>query len=353
MLQRICMLLCALVLVASTALAQPAPAQGPPQGPPIAQGPPPTGSGPYAAVIEGDPGVPGHTIYRPTDLSAFKGKNSLPVVAWGNGGCANSSQFYAPFLAEIASRGFLVVAIGPFKQPAAPGGGMGGGMGMGSATKSAQLLEALDWATAENKRPDSKYYQKLNPSKFAVFGHSCGGLQALEVSPDPRVSTVLVMDSGIFGPGGPPRMGAPPAGAMPGGTPQGGSPQGGPPAGGAPQAGAPRMPPMGGAMTVGKDVLQKLHSPVIYIIGGEKDIAYPQAIDDFAKIDKVPVAIANLDVGHGGTYNQPNGGEFGRVAVAWLQWTLQGDDAAGKLFIGPSCGLCGDAKWKFEKKKLP
>jgi len=103
---------------------------------------------------------------------------------------------------------------------------------------------------------------------------------------------------------------------------------------------------------VGKDVLQKLHSPVIYIIGGEKDIAYPQAVDDFAKIDKVPVAMANLDVGHGGTYSQPNGGEFGRVAVSWLKWTLKKDETAGKMFSGESCGLCKDDKWKFEKKKM-
>ena len=107
MLQRICMLVCAFVLVALIAVAQPAPPQAP-------QGPPPTGSGPYPAVIEGDSGLPGHTVYRPENLSAFNQKNSLPVVAWGNGACANSSQFYAPFLAEIASRGFLVVAIGPF-----------------------------------------------------------------------------------------------------------------------------------------------------------------------------------------------------------------------------------------------
>ena len=343
MLKRICMLICVLGLVAATVVAQPAPAQGPP---PV-QGPPPTGSGPYSAIIEGDPGVPGHTIYRPENLGPFNQKNSLPVVAWGNGGCANSSTFYAPFLAEIASRGFLVVAIGPYTPgPAPKSGGMGGGMGMGMGTKSAQLLEALDWATAENKRQDSKYFQKLNPSKFAVFGHSCGGLQALEVSPDPRVSTVLVMDSGIFGPGGAPKIGMPP-----GRAPQGGAPQGGM-AGGPPQGGAPKMPAMGGAMSVTKDVLQKLHSPVIYIIGGEKDIAYPQAIDDFAKIDKVPVGMANLDVGHGGTYSQPNGGEFGRVAVAWLKWQLKGDETAGKMFSGESCGLCKDDKWKFEKKKL-
>lgn len=87
--------------------------------------------------------------------------------------------------------------------------------------------------------------------------------------------------------------------------------------------------------------------------GGEKDIAYPNAMDDFAKIDSVPVAIANLDVGHGGTYSQPNGGEFGRVAAAWLKWQINGDETAGKMFSGLSCGLCKDANWKFESKKLP
>jgi dienelactone hydrolase len=343
MLQRICMLICAFSLVAAIAVAQPAP----PQGPPVVQGPPPTGSGPYAAVIEGDPGLPGHTIYRPESLGPFNQKNSLPVVAWGNGGCANSSTFYAPFLAEIASRGFLVVAIGPYTPgPAPKSGGMGGGGGMGSATKSAQLLEALDWATAENSRKDSKYYQKLNPSKFAVFGHSCGGLQALEVSPDPRVTTTLVMDSGVVTPGAMPKIGMPRGGAPKEGAPQGEAPQRGMMPGGAPKV------PMGGAMAVGKDILQKLHAPVIYINGGEKDIAYANGMDDFQKIDKVPVAMANLDVGHGGTYSQPNGGEFGRVAVAWLQWQLKRDETAGKMFSGPSCGLCKDDKWKFEKKKL-
>ncbi len=336
MLRRVCMLAGVFSLIAMAASAQTAPPGSGPQATPA-------GSGPYPAVIEGDPGVPGHTIYRPENMSAFSPKNSLPVVAWGNGGCANSNASYAPFLAEIASHGFLVVAIGPFTPGggASTRGGMGGGMGAGGGTKSAQLLEALDWATAENKRQDGKYYQKLNPSRFAVFGHSCGGLQALEVSPDPRVSTVLVMDSGIFGPGGSPRMGAAKTGAPKREAP-----------GGTSQAGAPKMPAMGGAMSVGKEVLQKLHSPVIYIIGGEKDIAYPQAIDDFAKIDKVPVAMANLDVGHGGTYSQPNGGEFGRIAVEWLKWQLKKDESAGKMFSGSSCGLCNHDKWKYEKKKM-
>ena len=211
-------------------------------------------------------------------------------------------QFYAPFLAEIASQGFLVVAIGPFTpgDTSNRGGGMGGGMGMGSSTKSAQLLEALDWATAENKRQDSKYYQKLNPSKFAVFGHSCGGLQALEVSPDPRVTTTLVMDSGVVTPGAMPKIGMPPGAAPKQERRKEEHRKEAVPQAERRREGAPKMPAMGGAMAVGKDILQKLHSPVIYINGGEKDIAYPNGIDDFAKIDKVPVAMANLDVGHGG-----------------------------------------------------
>ncbi len=301
----------------------------------------PVGSGPYPAIIEGDPGVSGHTIYRPEDLSPFDQKNPMPIFGWGNGACMNSNTFYAPFLAEIASHGFLVVAIGPYSEETSSsavgqGGGMMGGMG---GTKSAQLLEALDWATAENERQDSKYYQKLDPSKFAVAGHSCGGMQALEVSADPRVSTTLPMDSGLFA-GGLPKMPPPKTGAPKEGTPKEGAPK--------PGGMIMALP------TIGKDHLQKLHAPVVYIDGGKSDMAYPNGEDDFARIDKVPIAIAHLDdVGHGGTYGQPNGGEFGRVAVAWLEWQLKGDETAEKMFVGPDCGLCKDTKWEYKKKKIP
>jgi hypothetical protein len=39
-------------------------------------------------------------------------------------------------------------------------------MGMGGGTKSAQLLEALDWATAENKRQDRCV---IEPAFFIEF----------------------------------------------------------------------------------------------------------------------------------------------------------------------------------------
>src|SRR4029078_5835061 len=49
-------------------------------------------------------------------------------------------------------------------------------------TGGGTLLEAINWATAQNTNSQSPYYRKLDTSKVAVAGHSCGGLQALEVS---------------------------------------------------------------------------------------------------------------------------------------------------------------------------
>ncbi len=40
------------------------------------------GSGPYKAIMEMDPGLPGHTVYQPDDLSALSG-TTLPIVVMG------------------------------------------------------------------------------------------------------------------------------------------------------------------------------------------------------------------------------------------------------------------------------
>ena len=71
-----------------------------------------TGTGPYPAIVEADPTLATHTIYRPQALDIFGTTLRLPIVAWGNGGCTNSSFPFRNFLLEIASHGFLVVAIG-------------------------------------------------------------------------------------------------------------------------------------------------------------------------------------------------------------------------------------------------
>lgn len=101
-----------------------------------------------------------------------------------------------------------------------------------------------------------------------------------------------------------------------------------------------------------KDLLSKLHTPTLYILGGEKDIAYQNGMDDYNRINHVPVFVANMDVGHGGTYSKPHGGEFAKVATAWYKWQLKNDMEAGKMFNGNPPGLSNNPLWKLERKNL-
>src|ERR1700733_2412886 len=65
--------------------------------------------GPYKVTSEGAFGSPGLRVYRPETLDAFPKKDTLPVMVWGNGGCAIDSTRYSGFLSTIASHGFLVM----------------------------------------------------------------------------------------------------------------------------------------------------------------------------------------------------------------------------------------------------
>ena len=253
-----------------------------------------------------------HTIFRPADLSAFGKKNKLPIIAWGNGACTNSPWEHLNFLSEVASHGFLVIAIGPMPEEGQRGGGR---------SQSSQLIDAIDWAIAQNADKTSQYYNKIDTSKIAVSGMSCGGLQALEVASDPRVTTAMICNSGVFN-----------------------APMGG---GSGPGGGMPGMP---GAT---KEGLKDLHSPIIYILGGEADMAYPNGMDDFQRINHVPAFVGNLEgIGHGGTYSQPHGGDFAKVAAAWCQWQLKGDKEAAKMFQGSPCGVAQMKGWTIDKKNI-
>ena len=109
----------------------------------------------------------------------------------------------------------------------------------------------------------------------------------------------------------------------------------------------PGMPPLT------KEYLAKLHSPVFYLLGRETDIAYANGMDDFKRIEKLPVFVANKGVGHGGTFTQPHGGDWAMASVAWLQWQLKGDAESGKLFTGNPPGLARKDGWTVDKKNIP
>lgn len=269
------------------------------------------GNGPFKAVISGEESLPNHTIYCPENLETAAKAGKLPVILFGNGGCANTSASYQNYLNEIASNGYIIIAIGPYWSSGfAPFGDVAR-----QPTSSEQLIEALDWITAQNRVKSSRFYKKVNVKKIALMGQSCGGLQAIEASGDPRISTTVVLNSGV--------LNAPPA-----------------------------IITTGGLMGLKKDVLNKFHSPVIYIIGDSTDVAFPNAMDDFTRITHVPVVMANLPVGHAGTYLKPNGGAFQPVTLSWLNWQLKEESENASKFIGEACGYCNFEGWRIESKNF-
>jgi hypothetical protein len=226
-------------------------------------------------------------------------------------------MLFANFLTEVASYGFVIIASGPkdaplpnFARAPLPGAATQGPPP--PMTKDADMQIALDWAIAESERAGSPYFHKLDPHKIAVMGQSCGGLQAIFNSADPRVKTSIIWNSGTFPDGG---IGRSISGAT-------------------------------------KESLAKIHAPIAFINGGPHDAAYVNAVDDISRINGVPVFFGWVNVGHFGTFNHPNGGRFATAGVAWLEWRLNGDQTAAKMFVGPDCGLCTDPAWHVSKKNM-
>ena len=110
------------------------------------------------------------------------GQIKHPILVWRMGGCAKDSTgngVFTELLREFVSLGILVVSDGTPGGRGLSSGGAGGLMGDGTA-----LIKAIDWAIKENDRPCSKYYQKLDVTKIAVSGQSCGGLMAINAAVD-------------------------------------------------------------------------------------------------------------------------------------------------------------------------
>ena len=249
----------------------------------------------FATVREAANGLPEHTVYRPADLSKFE-EGSIPVVVWANGACRPSNYGFVFISTMVASHGFIVIANGAYDYPAISGG----------SVDETKQIAAMDWLeTAEGLL---QLKGRADIDKIAVAGQSCGGNEALLAGADDRTKTILAWNTGFFADGASTLSGT-------------------------------------------RDDLLDLHSPVIFINGGEDDVAYTNSNanyeivagnDEDRPFEGLPVYYAeHTHAGHSGLlYGIYDGSgnttlltEAERLYVNWLDFTLNGNEQAEAYFF--------------------
>lgn len=268
-------------------------------------------SGRYEVVVD-DRTLPEHTLFYPSDLSGFPEKDKLPILVMSGPGCDKTSSAFRPFFTEVASHGYLFIVSGILTEETVFTGKL-------PKNTKQDLLDAIDWAFAENEREGSVFYGKVDTQNVCAMGQSCGGIQALDIKDDPRITLLALFNSGLFA------------------TPARG------------------ISSMGDVMGRPKsEVLSELKVPIAYFVG-DTDMARPNATDDFKYIHDVPVFLAVREIpgdAHAGTFRENNGGAFAEACVAWLDWNCKQDKDAGMMFRGAPSGLeASSAKWVEVKKR--
>ena len=240
------------------------------------------GTGMFKAIAVKEASMPDFVVYRPKDLLHVHARQgAIPLLIFGNGACSDTSIGYERMLTEIASHGYIVVAIGELM--------MQQGDRKEGHTPSSELKRGLELMLDLCRTKGSDYYSYIDTTRIAAAGHSCGGAQVLANAADPRLKTYLILNAGM---------------------------------GDIEMAGA------------SKESLKNVHAPILYVVGGPSDVAYQNAQKDYDRIHHIGVCLANHPAsGHGGTYWAPNGGDYGRLVIDWLDWQLKGKKQNAATFL--------------------
>ena len=218
-------------------------------------------NGPFQTTQHRNAGPGGGWVVHPSNMDS----NGLchAIFVWGPGAGTGPSN-YDFFLDRIASHGFVVYSEV-------------------STGNGSEMEDAIDWLIAENSRPGSRYFQKLNTNKIAIGGHSRGSLSAFGVADDSRLTTTVHVAGGSFDGRGP----------------------------------------------------NSLRKPTIYIAGENDTLATGNMERDYANTN-VPVFFTIIDnVSHTAAARQ------GMPAiVAWLRWQLGGENFRCGDFLDPFCDFC-------------
>jgi hypothetical protein len=218
----------------------------------------------------------------------------LPLLTWGNGTVC-SPTFYTALIDHVVSFGFIVV-----------------GANTSNVGTGAEMLQAIDWALAQDKDPSSPIYARVDGNHIGAFGHSQGAAGTVLVGADPRVHAI------------------------------------------APLSGAPRSGT--------QDASVQIQCPTFYVTT-QNDIATPASIRQAYEYTPTPSVFGVTNGGNHDEYTNiaddphvsgltSNDGLRVRAAIAaWFDWQLKGKIELLRLFVGQNCGFCTDPNWMtFESK---
>jgi dienelactone hydrolase len=233
-------------------------------------------------TVEPADDLPGYNVYRPTDLTAAGGP--LPIVAWANGGCVRHDETWKPLLEQFAAAGLFVVAITapPDRE-----------VTMEDRTTAADQATAIDWAVEQNAKAGGAFARMLDTERVVAAGNSCGGITSLALAGmDPRVRAVFVLSGSSVGPTATREQAA--------------------------------------------EVMDKVKVPVGFAVGGEEDLANPQARQDYDLLaDGIPAYVASRATGDHITVSTDVEilGEVAEIAVNWIAFAVSGDEEARDALI--------------------
>ncbi len=176
-----------------------------------------------------------------------------------------------------------------------------------STGSGTDMLACLDWLEQQNGVSGSVYAGVIDVGNDGASGHSQGGASALNVGEDPRIHATV-----------------------------------------------PFMPyTVNGGFSYDSAAPMKQHGPMFLASGGMDTIATPST-------NQHPV----FDASTGATFwctlisadhvTFAGGSQTDWLApsIAWFRLFLMCDQSARSMFYGPTCTLCGDAKWTVQRKNM-
>jgi hypothetical protein len=220
-----------------------------------------------------------YTVYRPAQ--PVEGEK-YPLLTWGNGTCAQP-EGYATLLRYIAAHGFYVVAANS--------------RWVGSGN---ELRKGLDFMLKANEDSTSPYYQKIDPAKIGVMGHSQGSQGAAAAASDSRIKVVILFNGG--------------------------------------SSSSKPFFAFSGDRDIGNPTVSSLRSGV-------------QSSTKGAWIFYHMVPMEGSADGHLTLMTQPE--RVVEAATAWWQYQLNGDAESKTFFVGADCKLCNKmTEFEFGQKGL-